>query len=140
MAENKIPAATTKSATNLFASLKANAKTVEPAMVFVDKSKLVGKPFVIKDWTMVPSTSSIRNVLYAQVNFVLEDGTEGTFRDSSRYGVRQQLADHLGVAVDKVPVGVLNVDPILVADGLVERKFKSENSKGNEIDSVIYTL
>jgi len=141
MAENK-PAAAVKpvAAPNKFAALKTTAQTVAPASVLTDKKTLVGKAFLITEWQMVPSDSKQRKVKYAEVSYVLEDGTEGKFRDASRNGIREQLLQHIGQTIDNAPINEKHTDPILVESGLSVQEFDFENEKGVKTKSNVYTL
>lgn len=128
-------------AAQMFADLKAKAVKVEAAKVLIDKKTLVGVPFVITGWALIPSESkatSKRTVVYAEVKFVTETGSEGTFRDSSMSGIKKQLIDTLGGA--GTSHGVWHETPIFVPEGIVTREFDAENAKGDAIKSTVHTL
>lgn len=139
MAEAKATAQT--AAAKMFADLKAKAVKVEAAKIFTDKKTLVGTPFIITGWALIPSESaaaSKRKVVYAEVNYVTEAGTEGTFRDSSQNGVKSQLVGLLDG--DKVAQGVWFETPIYVPQGIIAREFDAENAKGEKIKSTVHML
>ncbi len=139
MAEAKTTAAT--AAAKMFADLKAKAVKVEAAKIFTDKKTLVGVPFVITSWALIPSESaaaSKRKVVYAEVNYLTETGTEGTFRDSSQNGIKSQLIGVLGEG--PATQGVWFEQAIFVPNGIISREFDAENTKGEKIKSTVHML
>lgn len=139
MADAKTTAAT--AAAKMFADLKAKAVKVEAAKVFVDKKTLVGVPFVITSWALIPSESaaaSKRKVVYAEVKYVTESGSEGSFRDSSQNGIKAQLIGVLGTG--PATQGVWFEQAIFVPEGIISREFDAENAKGEKIKSTVHML
>lgn len=139
MADAKTTAAA--DAAKMFAALKAKAVKVEAAKVFTDKKTLIGTPFIITGWALIPSESSAaskRKVVYAEVNYVTEAGVKGTFRDSSMTGIKSQLVNILEAA--KVAQGVWFEEPIFVPEGIISREFPAQNAKGEEIMSTVHML
>lgn len=127
-------------AAQMFADLKSKAIKVEAAKVFVDKKTLIGVPFVITSWALIPSESSAasrRKVVYAEVKYVTEDGIEGSFRDSSMSGIKNQLVN---LHNDSVAQGVWFETPIFVPEGIIAREFDTENAKGEKIKSTVHVL
>ena len=128
-------------AAKMFAELKAKATKVEAAKIFTDKKALVGVPFIITTWALIPSESaaaSKRKVVYAEVKYVTEDGTEGSFRDSSQNGIKSQLLGVLGDGAANQ--GVWFEDTIYVPEGIIAREFDAENAKGEKIKSTVHML
>lgn len=129
-----------KAGADLFASLKAKAETVKAVRIFTDKKALVGIPFVITSWAIVPSESAgltRRSVKYAEVNYVTETGKTGTFRDSSTKGVREQLVSTL---TEEPKEGVFYDTPILAPAGIEVRTFLTESADGKEVEGTVYAL
>ncbi len=131
-------------ALSLFDKLKAEAVQVSAPVIYTDKQDLVGKPFIITEWVRADSKGAVRNVQYAEVSYMLEDGTKGVFRDASQYGVRSQLfALPEG---GKPEAGTIYDAPILVPEGLIVREFTTDVEDGNnkgktkEIKSRVYQL
>lgn len=125
---------------NLFDSLFEQAKTVEAAKVFTDKKTLIGVPFIITSWAIVPSESNglnRRNLRYAEINYVTKDGKTGTFRDTSTKGIRAQLIASLP---EEVKEAVVYDTPILVPAGIEVRTFATENQDGKEIEGTLFAL
>jgi hypothetical protein len=146
--ENKsaeTPASATPAA-DMFAQLKAKAVKVKAASLLVDKKTLVGVPFVIKSWALIPSESSAesrRTVVYAEITFIREDNSEGQFRDSSRHGIKNQLINLWAESNPGKSLAhgvVVDDTPILCPNGVEVRTFKTENKDGKEIDSQVYAL
>lgn len=140
MAEAKSAPALTGAA-KMFADLKAKAVKVEAAKIFTEKKALIGTPFIITGWALIPSESaaaSKRKVVYAEVKYVTESGSEGTFRDSSMNGVKSQLVGLMNG--ENVAQGVWFETPIFVPEGIIAREFDAENSKGEKIKSTVHML
>ena len=131
---------TSKAGADLFASLKAKAETVKAVRIFTEKKALVGIPFVITSWSIVPSESaglSRRAVKYAEVNYVTEAGKTGTFRDSSTKGVREQL---IATLKEEPSEGTVYDTPIFVPAGIEVRTFLTESADGKEVEGTVYAL
>jgi len=141
MATTPAKVAPAEAAAKMFADLKAKAVKVEAAKVFVDKKTLIGVPFIITGWALIPSESaaaSKRKVVYAEVKYVTEAGTEGSFRDSSQTGIKSQLIGVLGDG--PATQGVWFEQAIYVPEGVIAREFDAENSKGEKIKSTVHML
>src|ERR1044072_992456 len=125
---------------NLVDQLFEKATTVEAARVFTEKKALVGVPFIITSWSVIPSESnglSRRNLKYAEVNYVTKSGKTGTFRDASTKGIRAQLIASLRTDVTE---GTIYDKPILVPEGIEVRTFTTENADGKDVEGTLYAL
>lgn len=102
-----------------------------------DKATLVGVPFGI---TGVRFRTNDNDVMYAEVETVDSNGEFAGFQDSSKSGVRQQLADYLAKQEVKFDDGEWHDVKIRVPNGLRASEYKATTGSGEIVDGITYYL